>query len=166
MEKPDSQQGREKENLNPDHAAGDAASLLRAQPRATNGDAEVIAMWERSVRDIFAALADEEGSSTFGFSVTASKNPRDGALPAISLPLAPGAFSTHSAAPAPKFVAAGGAKPVEPAFRLSAVNGQQVSGRNAQEIKNLVNAGRLLLRLDVVSGPLNLSRVVWCRCVA
>jgi hypothetical protein len=166
VERPDSQQGREKENLHPENAAGDAVSPLRAQPSATTGDVEVIAMWERSVRDIFAALADEEGSSTFGFSVTASKNPRDGALPAISLPPTPGAFSMRSAAAAPKFMAAGGAKPVEPAFRLSAVNGQQVSGRSAQEIKSMVGAGRLLLRLDVVSGARSESRVVWCRCVA
>ena len=127
----------------------------------------MVAMWERSVRDIFAALADEEGSSTFGFRVTAEKNPKDGDLPAIVLPSKQSAPASHRTEPRPMFMAAGRAKPAEPEFLLSAVNGQQVSGMTAQEIKDMVNRKRLLLKLELVSGSGNgkrkQRRLVWCR---
>lgn len=155
--------GREKENLPPEANISPSAGRARSDT-TDNEDSDVVAMWERSVRDIFAALADEEGTHTFGFSVTTAKNPRDGELPAIALPPAPGVAPARSAVPG-KFVAAGGIHPVEPAFRLSAVNGQQVSGRTAQEIKDMVSAGRLLLRLELICSQRKecQRRTVWCR---
>jgi len=155
--------GREKENLPPEANISPSAGRARSDT-TDNEDSDVVAMWERSVRDIFAALADEEGTHTFGFIVTTAKNPRDGELPAIALPPAPGVAPARSAVPG-KFVAAGGIHPVEPAFRLSAVNGQQVSGRTAQEIKDMVSAGRLLLRLELICSQRKecQRRTVWCR---
>ena len=137
------------------------ASRARADCIDTNVE-DRVAMWERSVRDIFAALVDDEGTTTFGFSLTASKNPQEGELPAINLPPPPSSLHTRSAMSKPKFVAAGGTKPIERA-RLSAVNGQQVSGCTAQEIKDMVASGRLLLCLDLVTAGRKERRVVWCR---
>jgi len=160
-EQPRQPGGQEKENVNPAHDS----SPQPWRSRDAGTDAAVVAMWERSVRDIFAALADEEGSSTFGFRVTAEKNPKDGDLPAIVLPSKQSAPATRRTEPRPIFMAAGSAKPPEPEFLLSAVNGQPVSGMTAQEIKDLVNRRRLLLKLDLVSGKDKRKerRLVWCR---
>ena len=55
--------------------------------------------------------------------------------------------------------------PADPKVRLSAVNGQQVCGKTAQEIKDMVKARRLLLKLDIVldEGKRRERCVVWCR---
>ena len=127
--------GNAKENLHPGKVQQDACVKRVSKP----DDADVLAMWERSVRDVFAALADEEGSSTFGFSVSTAKNPRDGELPTIAIP--PEQDGNGSA----DIKMSGDVE-----TRLMAVNGQLVAGHSAQEIKDMVASGWLLLRLDVV----------------
>ena len=163
--------GWEKENVHPGKNTA-PQTFFTCADSPDDGVVDVIAMWERSVRDIFAALADEEGSRTFGFCVTQAKDPQGGELPAIALPPAVVAAGLNSSAappaPKPKFVAAGGARAIDSNFRLSAVNGQAVSGRTAQEIKDLVSAGRLVLHLDIVNAQAGCahhkeSRAVWCR---
>lgn len=148
---------RDQENVDP---TGKDSSPQYALSLAVRTDASLVAMWERSVRDIFAALADEDGSRTFGFRVTADKNPKDGDLPAVLLPPSQCSLARRS-----RFVPAGTAMPADPEFRLSAVNGEQVCGKTAQEIKDMVKARRLLLKLDVVTdeGKRKERRVVWCR---
>lgn len=152
---------KEKENVDPKDKLS-SPQLWRSLDVST--DANSVAMWERSVRDIFAALADEDGSKTFGFRVTADKNPKNGDLPAIVLPPSQGALARRPE-PRPRFVPSGGAVPADPEFRLSAVNGLQVSGKTAQEIKDMVNKRRLVLKLDIVpcNGKRKERRLVWCR---
>ena len=133
-------------------------------------DADVLAMWERSVRDLFAALADEEGMHNFGLNVTASKN---GVLPTITLPPQQDATlkrpeaSGRTPHPTLNGSEAKQKAPADGSMCLSAVNGQPVSGCSTQEITDMLAGRRLLLRLEIVhvagAGQHKERRLVWCR---